>query len=256
MAEALDGVRLKIARAREHFAELAAESDAFFQADPYELISHFDPDRSDDPQESDRGARVFRLVARKEIPPRLGILIGEVVQQLRSSLDHIAWQLSLLTTNTPPPSTEFPVYKDETGDRGYLANRTRKIGAIPAKAQAVIDGMQPRLQPTPEADPLWVLHRLANDDKHRLPNLVAAIPHGIRVAQLDGVGLFASLRYGPFNNETEVATLTIYPPHDPDMEVPVAVTDIALCFDTEGPGRGRSQPLLSSMSVGAVSTPR
>jgi hypothetical protein len=184
------------------------------------------------------------LVAKEELPPRIGILIGESLQQLRSALDHIVWLLSLLTTADPPTSTEFPVYKDATGKGGYARNRQRKIEAVPTAAQAVIDGMQPHLQTAPEEDPLWMLHRLTNDDKHRLTHVVAAIPHGVGVGRPDGVDLFVWLHFGPFNDDTEVAGVGIYPPNDSRMEVEVIVSDLTLCFDPAGPGLGRPVLLL------------
>jgi hypothetical protein len=228
----LDGVALKIRRAREHFDELTGEIATFVQRNPYELVSHFDQNKGE------RGERIYRLVASEQIPPRISILIGESLQQLRSALDHIAWQLALLTTDKPPDTTEFPVFKDATGKRGYASKRNRKIGAIPCEAQAVIDGMQPHMQSAPKEDPLWVLHRLANDDKHRLPHIVSAIPHGVGVGRPPGVDLFVWLHYGPFDDNTEVAGVTIYPPSDPQMEVPV-VANVTLCFDPSGPGGGR-----------------
>ena len=230
MVHPLDVVVLKIKRAREHFDELASEITAFLQPDTYEVVPRFD---------EDSGFQLFRLVAKKEVPPRVGILVGESLQQLRSALDHIAWQLALLTTDDPPSNTEFPVYKDRDGKRGYCNNRERKIGAIPSDAKTVIDGMQPYLQPSPKEDPLWMLHRLANDDKHRLSHVVSAVPHGLIVERPAGVDLFFWLHTGPFDDDTDVVGVKVHPPNDPRMEVQVGVGEIVMCFGPAGAGRGR-----------------
>ena len=42
-------------------------------------------------------------------PEPIGTLVGELAYWTRSALDHLAWQLALLTTDEPGRLTAFPI---------------------------------------------------------------------------------------------------------------------------------------------------
>ena len=46
-----------------------------------------------------------------------GVLIGEILHNLRSALDHLIWQLVILETGAPPTTTKtaFPIFETAAG---------------------------------------------------------------------------------------------------------------------------------------------
>ena len=123
----------------------------------------------------------------------LSVQLGDCLQCLRSSLDHLAFELA--TTFTSPLTdeiekrSEFPIFGDERGDGStrFHACRSKgaragepipssgvaKIAGIDPAAQTVIEGLQPYHRGKEfDSDPLWVIHELNRLDKHRLLHVV------------------------------------------------------------------------------------
>lgn len=168
-----ESARLKLERAREHLATFDQEFHAFIAANPYQVVLEHDPQR---------GGNVLRLkVAGKFLlPPRLGVLIGEYVNALRASLDHLVWAL---LTEEPPrrEDVEFPIFTDRTK---YLANARKRIGLIPPAAQAEIERLQPFNRGHGAEDhPLWRIHQLSRIDRHRT---ISVIAHGFTYSETAG----------------------------------------------------------------------
>jgi hypothetical protein len=149
----LDSPRLKIERANEHLRCLDDEFRAFERQEPYELFREAHPDGPFDE---------IRLKVHADPPTRLGLLVGDVIQNLRAALDHLVWELSLLTTDEPWDKSQFPIFDV---DKGKAV--TSSIRDVPSDAQDVIKALQPYNRPDPHADPLWPIYRLSNLDKHR-----------------------------------------------------------------------------------------
>ena len=108
--------------------------------------------------------------------PMYGVIIGDVVHQLRSGLDHAAWQLA-----KPPIAgrTAFPICLHERNERGSFfggadpatGKHFNPIGLdrlrnVPQPAIDFIESMQPYGR-FGLGDPLWALNELWNADKHR-----------------------------------------------------------------------------------------
>ena len=169
MTHPLDGVRLKIIRAQEHLDALDRENKAYMDSDSYEIVYERDGERS---------RHVYRFHVRQPPPLRLSILMGDCLYNLRSGLDHLAWQLVLLNDGTPTTRTDFPIFKDEPVFREHKKNKrapTGVVGGVSQQAAALIERLQPynRTDGPPEGHPHWVLHHLNNVDKHRRLSLIA-----------------------------------------------------------------------------------
>ena len=54
------------------------------------------------------GDQVFKFRVRAPIPVDLSLVIGDAVHNLRSALDHLAWQLVLANGQTPTTQTAYP----------------------------------------------------------------------------------------------------------------------------------------------------
>lgn len=160
-SERLTGVRAKIERARHHVSDLESRLLAFRALRPYRLYSE---------PEAGTGHHVYKVRAHANPPAELAVVAGEIVHQLRSGLDHLAWQLwdKNGRAGLPEEQIYFPVYESEPK---HLAKRSAKVLTVfePA-AVSVLDAVQPHAS---GSDLLWKLHKLNNIDKHRHLSVVA-----------------------------------------------------------------------------------
>ena len=117
---------------------------------------------------------VFRLLAQPS--ETWGVLLGEIVHNLRSALDHLVYEASSLDKNGRPLSdTEFPIFVDEDKFRSERRpGGLYKIRGLNAETRAFVESMQPFHSENPRLHHLWALRELSNADKHRLLNFVVA----------------------------------------------------------------------------------
>ena len=100
MTDALAPIDLKVRRARALVAKLASLITSKLAPDAYRFEKSLEPG----------GSRVAYRV--RDVPTadlEWSIRIGEVLHQLRSALDHLAWQLVLLDGARPSRQTQFPI---------------------------------------------------------------------------------------------------------------------------------------------------
>jgi hypothetical protein len=97
---------------------------------------------------------------------RIILSIGDFIASLRCSLDHLAWQLALLTTVKPTGELQFPILEKSTVDAQM---RFAKVTfGIPDGAIAIMKSMQPyHAGEGHKSTHLWRLNKLWNIDKHR-----------------------------------------------------------------------------------------
>jgi hypothetical protein len=160
-------VRLKVKRAKHHIGELDGRIETFFRggADPYPVI------REDDPKTGDL---VFKLGKCTAVPPDFAAIFGDVLQNLRTALDHLAWQLVIANGKKPiDGQTGFPIA--ETSDK-FEASFDRKVEGMSQGAIRMIRALKPYGGGNED---LWGLHSLNNVDKHRSLFVVGASHTGI-----------------------------------------------------------------------------
>jgi hypothetical protein len=160
-------------------------------------------------------------------PPHLKFVIGDCIHSLRASLDNLIYLLC------PTDFAEFLVCK--TSDQ--WERQKWKIKDLPDKAKDWLHKLQPfQLEGSlhPEANPLWILDRLWNDDKHRAPHIAVGITDE---ATIDGAGedIWAIFNTGPLELGSVVARIWVFTDPEPDF-VPNFSFDVA--FDVLGPARG------------------
>jgi len=85
--------------ASKHLAVLQEAVCAYEQSDPYQIRQEFSPSRYT--------ASIY--VTAKPLPLDISFMAGDVLHNLRSTLDHLAWQLAM-TTGAPSPA--FPLGDD------------------------------------------------------------------------------------------------------------------------------------------------
>jgi hypothetical protein len=105
----------------------------------------------------------FRVQA---LPHTVAAVAGDVVHNLRSALDHVAWQLVLTNGGTPvePGSgrraTQFPILTDEPGT-------LEVAGVLSSEALDIVRAAQPYASPGRPGRLLAALRHISNTDKHR-----------------------------------------------------------------------------------------
>lgn len=209
------GYKLKIERARHHLDDLNAHTLKWFNGDHHKVIHERHPD----------GPSNYQVrVEIEDLPTNpFSLLIGDVLHNLRSGLDHLVYALADAHTTTigsPKDFTDksqFPIVTDEDrkgtggcGERFFKKECLRQIGSIDAAAQTIIKGLQPYHRGNDfRSHPLWQLSELSNIDKHRLLHPVVYAFDGmvIRRDELRNIELHGefSVSQGPVKNNKIVA---------------------------------------------------
>jgi hypothetical protein len=165
--------------------------------------------------------------------PEWGLLIGDIAHNARSALDHLVWQLVILSGNRPTRDNQFPIFqveKDywEIPKDHSLSNRDRMLGGVSEEYRAIIDGIQPYTVAADGEDPsanfLARLSWLNNVDKHRLVHaaFVASQPFSegsfTAVGSPPGVGISITTTTGPMDDGAEIMR---FKPDQPMLQVHV-----------------------------------
>jgi hypothetical protein len=226
----LEGVRAKLERAEESIEELEREFGAFLAGNPYEIPGKFYPKRSE---------YVFRFRVIEPLPLRWGVLVGEIVHDLRSALDHLLWQLVILDGGGPGKHTQFPIFNRFADYRRLALVGTQRSppmlkglgGTLRSGHVAAITRTQPYRRPNGfTTHPLWLLARLSNIDKHQLLHTTAHIVEGAHlgwrgVRDVAAVHDVSKVVRVPIQDGAVLARLRIQPsgPH-PEMHVKPQLT--------------------------------
>lgn len=152
-----NGARLKLDRTRRHIGELVDAIDAYHAKDPY--VARL---------ERGNGEReyVLRSYFAYEPPEHLPAIIGDCLQNMRMSLEHLVWALAKQELGRDPGHTLFPICKTREDFEG---RGEKGIKHLPERARLVIGSLQPYRTHGghPESAPLAQLNEYANIDRHR-----------------------------------------------------------------------------------------
>lgn len=176
MALDLAPSKAKIERAFEHLRVLEGQMPAYIEKhSPYALrLSQID---------QQTGWCTLTIVPDQPPKPRFGIVLGDVMHNLRSALDYLV--TALADRNGIPVTTrhEFPIFGDPNPYRKKVGTAAVAVSAGPL--HGITDGLglveqcQPyHRQQDARLDPLWHIYRFNNADKHRLPPFLLALPAG------------------------------------------------------------------------------
>jgi hypothetical protein len=158
----LGGVVAKFNRSKEQFDVLRHEIGGFSDQDPKPHFSrgYFDLDTWE---------WIERFQIREPPPLRWGVMLGECVHNLRSALDHLICQLTLLDGGTINRRTQFPIVVES--EERFEAVADKQIPGLSRMHRAMVKRAQPyRAGDRAWKHPLAVLAGLSNADKHRLIN--------------------------------------------------------------------------------------
>lgn len=171
--ERLLGIRSKIERAKKHIREFDSIVQEIRDLKPYESFSEHDRQTGQNLIKVRMRSTPFQL-------PELGIIAGEVAHQLRSILDHLAWQLVESGGAVPDRFTCFPICETLAS---FKASDSRKVKGIKPAGIDLIEAVQPYQA---GYDGLRIIQELDNVDKHRVLLIVAVKPRFASVTFTDG----------------------------------------------------------------------
>jgi hypothetical protein len=146
---------MKLERAKKHRSELMTALSAFLGSKPYRIGA---VQRPETPQ-----ILYYYVAEVREIPEDIPLICGDVLQNLRSALDHMAGNLVVSAGNSVNSQTAFPIFDNEAK---YRAGANRKVGRMRPEAIIAIDALEPYRGG--RGQDLWRLHRLNNIDKHQM----------------------------------------------------------------------------------------
>ena len=145
----LQGVGGKIERAREHFDDLK-ETVAAWERSPTHSFS------ATVVEHKPEGEQHTTIQHAAPLSPRIPFIVGDIVHNLRSTLDHLVCQLAVAAGKPEAckNTTQFPVCLSADD----WAKSRRRVAALRPDAVAAIEGLQPykRRERAPATDNLWV----------------------------------------------------------------------------------------------------
>jgi hypothetical protein len=166
-----ESARLKLDRALDHIDAAEDLVEQWLEGDDYTIDSETD---------TTTGLTTARAKVKAGPPPRLSVLAGDAVQNMRTALDHIVYWLAerALVTLAPEIAATlmFPIVGNENsrgqptdGARIFARISPKQLSGVPDKARAFIESEQPYQWKDTDYRYhwLWVLHDLNRIDKHR-----------------------------------------------------------------------------------------
>ena len=150
--ERLNLIRIKVERANQHLCDLEVLRNNFINGHSYRIEREYHPPT---------GHNIYRVFDIQTPPAEIGLLAGDVIHNLRSALDHLAYQLVYVNGATHSKQTAFPIWDSESE---YRAQRARRVKGMAQSAIDMIDASEP--YQGGKGAGLWVLHYLDIADKH------------------------------------------------------------------------------------------
>ena len=155
----LESVDAKMIRAHENIGIIAREINDWFSTIRMNMYLKTAPDQP---------WPWLVLMANDYIPPvRLSVLVGECVHNMRSAVDNLVCALARITEPACRcHGLAFPLFKDIDE---WNAKSGKSLKGVPPAAKDIIRQLQPWSDAS-GPNPLGILNKLSNIDKHRACN--------------------------------------------------------------------------------------
>lgn len=151
--ERLDFIWVKIERAKKHLHDLEAACKAFWDVQPNIVRHKINPNTRE---------CTYYVENISDVPLEIAAITGDTLNNVRSALDYLAYQLVDAAGAAHTSQHCFPIYDSAAKFKTESLSKTK--GMRPDAIQA-INAIRPYKGGT---DELWRLHVLNNIDKHRL----------------------------------------------------------------------------------------
>lgn len=203
----LSGVYGKLDWAEKYIEVFSCRLKAFLEGDPepfgFRTKKTPCPDKSVD--------YVVSAIVRESPPFELTLLIGDIVHNIHSALDHLAYILSKPSAQKSG-RTKFPIFTDRCR---FEVLGIPRIETVEGDERTLIERVQPyaALNQPPNDSPLEILRKLSNLDKHQLPvPMVAAAKDGHTWIAVDNATLkWRHIEKGPVENGAPVLVFKAVP---------------------------------------------
>lgn len=157
----LEGARALVDRGREHLAEFVARYDAFHRSGLGNRFERLDPVT---------GGKVWGTSVTRVIPMSATVVLYDVVNTLRSALDHAVYEASVRLGHPDPTNTQFPFGDDATQVAARIGSTRKGTGGwfdgIAPELDECLKGIKPHRGPGGDRV-LWGLNKLRNIKNHR-----------------------------------------------------------------------------------------
>jgi len=171
-ADPFESSKRKIARAKEHCADLKRNIQAFQRMRPYESVVEPHPDQP--------SHRVHKVKLTQALPTAIADITADMAQNLRNALDNAGYAVAVASGRVDLKFTAFPF----AGSLAQMRNSLRRSKDIPPQIQSLFCGFQPYLGGD---DLLWALNEISVADKHKM-----VVPIGTAIrrigAAVEGTG--------------------------------------------------------------------
>src|SRR5665213_1143225 len=138
MVKELTAIFDRIGRAEEHLEVIQGKLLDYYRADKCVVTGEYKPKA-----DGLYGTIEDDVIDTPPIDPRLNTIIVVFLHDLRSSLDHRAWQLVLHAHGTPTRKTSFPICAVPAANEKGEWVGPNVAGGISTDAEALIDGRSP-----------------------------------------------------------------------------------------------------------------
>jgi hypothetical protein len=151
-----DPIYLKVERANKHIDELHEVVRAFKATNPYRVALKRD---------AQTGEHIIYVHSCDLLPKTISLIVGDILQNLYSSLDYLAWQLVIAGGIVAPgPNTAFPISKHIPISVDDLKRYNRQVDGMSDEAKQKITALNPYRG---KNNSFWRLQKLTNISKHR-----------------------------------------------------------------------------------------
>ena len=234
-------IAYKLNRGGQHLNTLYRRIKRFLNSKANRIVNDF---------ASEPGYLVVKGRSERGPPPTCSALIGEYLYHARAALDYMACELARRNNKVVDKHVEWPIFCERDAFRNPTSGQfTRavknRIGLIATKYQAIIEDEQPfeGRYGQPEDDPLAILYELSNYDRHQFIHLTSIVTnastHDFTPREAAARFQQVSVKYGAFENNTEIARFRILPGPELNVRVNTNVRfDVA--FGDGGPQAGES----------------
>ncbi len=226
----------KVERAKFLLQSLEDEIKSFLNSSPYEVNFRVDEKRGG----------IYFLSKCNEVPASINLITGDIVQNLRSSLDHSIFEHFLKTspTGVKEKNVYFPIKDSKLA---YNEKDFQKsILWMSHSLRAELENIQPYKDGNTK---LWQLHTLNNIDKHRILVTTGSAFRSVDIAAHLFQLMKMSISFGPVILNSADATIPVKKGAELFVDLPARAPnpDIKFQFDIclYEPSIGLTDALLS-----------
>lgn len=182
MLDPFDSPKALLARSLRHLDEYRTAHDAYVESNPYKSVSK---------RNYETGKVTYSIRVNADYPLELGCIAFDVINGLRSAMDHAVFAASKVLTGSSfePKTVQFPIRRTEDRVRHELTHKTGKARNVPVELHDTILTLEPFES---DGNILWNFNEIRNENIHRMISPVAASANGIDIGGNGNAGIIHS----------------------------------------------------------------